>query len=162
MSKKKKVNKKTNLKSAKKNKRSFIILLLILGAVVILVSVIVKANLFSDSSKKNELCSNSWIASSARNASGDEVEMSEIYNTNYTSYQGSIVFNEDGTFSFWLSPGAPDDGSHGGKYVIKNSSAVDVTFDDGTVTEFNIERINGDISSIVANYNGYKVYFVNQ
>ena len=102
------------------------------------------------------------MPASAHNASGDEVEVGEIYNTNYTTYQGSLSFEDDGTFEFWLSPGAPDDGTHGGKYTIKDNSVIDVTFDNGESQNFKIEDKNGHIASITAEYEGYKVQFVKQ
>ena len=39
-----------------------------------------------------ELTSSAWVPEGAKNASGDEVEMSEVYNTNYSAYQGSVSF----------------------------------------------------------------------
>ena len=112
-----------------------------------------------DNSYKSELCNNQWISSSATNASGDEVEMSDIYNTNYTSYQGTLNFNDDGSFSLWLTPGSSDDGTHSGVYEIVDDSKIDVVFDDTTYTSFYTHRDKGEITSISLYYEDYEVFF---
>ncbi len=103
-----------------------------------------------------------WSADSAQDASGDEVEMDEIYKSYYSTYNGSITFSENGTFNFWLGPGNPDDGKHTGKYTVKDSSTLSAVFDNGEQTEFKINRTDGEVTSITADYNGYKVNFVNK
>ncbi len=103
-----------------------------------------------------------WSADSAQDASGDEVEMDEIYKSYYSSYNGSITFSENGTFNFWLGPGNPDDGTHTGTYTVKDSSTLSAVFDNGKQTEFKINRTDGEITSITADYNGYTVSFVNK
>lgn len=85
--------------------------------------------------------------------------MSEIYNTNYTSYQGSLTFNDDGRFSLWLSPGTADDGTHTGCFTVNSDDEIEAYFDDGTNTKFKIERKNGTANGIIINYNDYEIYF---
>ena len=116
--------------------------------------------------KKNKKKKTTAIVSSvpegAKNASGDEVEMSEVYNTNYSAYQGSMSFSDDGTFTLWLSPGSPDDGTHSGKYTVSASDKVNLSFDDGTNTSAALTQKNGKISAVVLKYNDYEITFVKQ
>ena len=161
MSKKKAKKTSKNNKSVSKHKTSKAPFIIAAICIAIAVAVIVLINTFGNS-LKSELVNSAWVPASAHNASGDEVEVGEIYNTNYTTYQGSLSFEDDGTFEFWLSPGAPDDGTHGGKYTIKDNSVIDVTFDNGESQNFKIEDKNGHIASITAEYEGYKVQFVKQ
>lgn len=159
----KKKNKKSPSKSKqtrkKQSKKLPIIISCIIVAIIIAASAILIVSCSSQQNRQNELCSYQWIPSTAKNASGDEVEMSEIYNTNYTSYQGSLTFNEDGRFSLWLSPGTADDGTHTGSYTVNADDEVEACFDDGTNTKFRIERKNGSANGIIINYNDYEIYF---
>lgn len=106
-----------------------------------------------------ELTSVTWTPNSATNSSGDEVEMSEVYNTNYLSFKGSLSFDENGKFSLWLSPGNPDDGTHNGKYTISESDKVTLTFNDGTKTNLSVSRKNGKINYLKLKYNNYDIMF---
>ncbi len=104
-----------------------------------------------------------WVPSTASNASGDEVELAEIYDTNYTSYKGSMTFEDDGKFSLWLSPGDPTDGTHSGTYKLDDDKkSVDVTFDNGTTDTFELEYNGDEISTIIVDYNSYTVCFIKQ
>lgn len=159
----KKKNKKSSAKSkqTRKNqsKKLLIIISCILCAILIAVVTISIVSCSSQQSRNDELCAYQWIPSTAKNSSGDEVEMSEIYNTNYTSYQGSLTFKEDGRFSLWLSPGTADDGTHTGSFNVNSDDEIEAYFDDGTNTKFRIERKNGSASGIIINYNDYEIYF---
>lgn len=139
---------------------------IIIGSViaVAIIAVIAVAAVWnvSEKTRLSELYDYTWIPTSAQNASGDEVEIAEVYNTNYTSYQGSLAFSDDGTFSIWLSPGTPDDGTHSGAYRLTDENTIDVVFDEGTFTSFEIKRNGDDIENIVVNYNDYEVYFSKQ
>lgn len=160
MSKKKKESSaKPKVPAKKKSKKLPIIISCVLGAVIVFSAVIVIINLSAGISRKDEICGYQWTASSAKNASGDEVEMSEIYNTNYTSYQGTLNFTEDDRFSLWLSPGAADDGTHTGKFAVREDDIIAAYFDDGTNTTFKIQRENGKAVGIIIKYNDYDVYF---
>lgn len=143
----------------KQPKKLPIIIICIIVAIIIAASAILIVSCSSQKNLQSELCSYQWIPSTAKNASGDEVEMSEIYNTNYTSYQGSLTFNEDGSFSLWLSPGTPDDGTHTGSFTVNSDDEIEAYFDDGTNTKFRIERKNGTANGIIINYNDYEIYF---
>ena len=160
MSKKtKKKNNKVNLPKKKKLKKLPIII--VSAALVVAITLIIIFSV-SSNAKISDLCDYAWIPATAHNASGDEVEMSEVYSTNYSSYQGSLTFREDGTFSLWLSPGTPDDGTHGGTYKLEADNKISVQFDEGTLTTFDILRENGEIKNIKVNYNTYVVYFAKQ
>ena len=110
--------------------------------------------------RENQLYDYEWIPVSAQNASKDEVNVRQIYgdDVKYTNYQGNLKFSKGGTFDLWMSPGLPDDGTHTGKFEL-DGDTVKASFDDGTQTEFYIERENGYIKTIKLGYNEYTVYF---
>ncbi|MGN1432949.1 MAG: hypothetical protein ACI4XI_04520 [Ruminococcus sp.] len=159
----KKKTKKSSAKSKqsqkKQTKKLPIIISIIIVAIIIAATVLSIVSCTSHQNRNNELCSYQWIPSTAKNASGDEVEMSEIYSTNYTSYQGSLTFREDGRFSLWLSPGTADDGTHTGSFNVNLDDEIEAYFDDGTNTKFRIERKDGTVNGIIINYNDYEIYF---
>lgn len=164
MSSKSKSNKKKNNKniSTKKsfNKLKVIIPIAVVSviAVIIVITVVVSQN--SDTAIiKNELCKTKWTPVSATDASGDEVEMAQIYNTYYSSYQGSLEYFDNGTFSFWMSPGASNDGTHSGSYEVADGETVNMYFDDGTNTKFSIKSEDNKIISIEVNYDEYQIIF---
>lgn len=149
--KRNKVNHTENKFNRKKAITVTVVLLVIVVAVVALI--------FTMHNKANDIVGTDWVSSSAVNASGDEVEMAEVYNTSYTSYQGSLSFKDDGTFSLWLTPGTSEDGTHSGKYTV-NGDTITAAFDDGeTTTSFYIHRNGDKIESISLNYEDYEVYF---
>ena len=159
MAKNKKSSAKAKQTRKKQSKKLPIIISCVIVAIIIAASAILTVSCSSQQKRNNELCTYQWIPSTAKNASGDEVEMSEIYNTNYTSYQGSLTFNEDGRFSLWLSPGTADDGTHTGSFIVNSDDEIEAFFDDGTNTKFKIERKNGTANGIIINYNDYEIYF---
>lgn len=147
-------------KKNKKNKTTAIVSSVI-AACIFIIAAIVAVNVLSPS-VTSELTSSAWVPEGAKNASGDEVEMSEVYNTNYSAYQGSMSFSDDGTFTLWLSPGSPDDGTHSGKYTVSASDKVNLSFDDGTNTSAILTQKNGKVSAVVLKYNDYEITFVRQ
>ncbi len=159
MSKKKKRKNKKSLPSKKKKSyKSLIITLavvLILGA-VIAVSCIITYN----SSPESAGIVKTFTCSKAYNASGDEVELGEVYNLRYDNYQGSMTLNNDYTFTFWMTPGAKDDGLHGGSYTYdKDKDIINATFGSGEKVKFKIARNpDGQVNHIEVPYQGYKVY----
>lgn len=155
----KKKNNKINMTNKNKSKKMPIF---VISAIVIIVALVVVISLFNLGSNASELYDYMWIPNIAHNASGDEVEMSEVYNTNYSSYQGSLTFKDNGTFSLWLSPGSPDDGTHSGTYKLESEDKIAIQFDEGTQTTFDIIRDNGEIKNIIVNYNTYEVKFSKQ
>lgn len=159
MAKNKKSSAKAKQTRKKQSKKLPIIISCVIVVIIIVASAILTVSCSSQQNRNNEFCTYQWIPSTAKNASGDEVEMSEIYNTNYTSYQGSLTFNEDGRFSLWLSPGTADDGTHTGSFTVNSDDEIEAFFDDGTNTKFKIERKNGTANGIIINYNDYEIYF---
>ena len=128
-------------------------------AVVIACTVVSAVLITHNNDRENQLYNYKWVPVSAQNASKDEVEVREVYgDIKYTNYQGSLKFNKDGTFDFWMAPGLPDDGTHTGKYEL-DGDTIKASFDEGTQTEFYIERENGYIKDIRLGYNEYTVYF---
>lgn len=148
-------------KKKNKKKKTTAVVFSAIAACVFIIVAIVAVNVIS-SSKTAELTSSVWVPQGAKNASGDEVEMREVYNTNYSAYQGSMSFSDDGTFKLWLSPGDPDDGTHNGKYTLSDSDKITLSFDDGTNTTATVKQKNGSISAVVLKYNDYEITFVKQ
>lgn len=162
MSKKKKKSANINITPKKKPfKKLPVIIGTIIATAIIVIIVLTAVSSCSENARLSELYNYTWIPSSAHNSSGDEVELAEVYNTDHTSYQGSLTFSEDGTFSLWLSPGTPDDGTHSGTYTLTDDT-VEATFDEGTITSFDIKRQGTDIQNIIIYYNDYEVYFSKQ
>lgn len=160
----KKSKKKKNNTAVKSKKHTSKLKIIIFAAVLcVVIGIIVSAvliNLNSDITKiKNELCNTNWIPTSATDASGDEADMAQIYNNNYTSYRGSLDYLDNNSFSFWMTPGAADDGTHSGTYEVADENTVNMYFDDGTNTQFSIKYNDGKVLSVEVNYDGYKVTF---
>lgn len=150
------IQNKTNKKA--KTKRFYIIITLVIIIVLGLIVVTIY-DVNNEKSKKSELISNQWYSTTALNSSGDEVELAEIYNNNYSMYQGSLTFNKNGSFSLWLTPGDPTDGTHSGQYKVVDEKTIDVVFDNSTYSSFYINRENKKIKSISLKYNDYEIYF---
>ncbi len=147
------VNKKSKTKKSK----------IILGVVLVLVVITAAAAVIINSvlpNAKKDLCNYHWISASAENTSGDEVDMADIYNTKYSAYQGTLDFKDDGTFTFWLTPGDSTDGTHSGKYKLDDNGSITADFDDGTKTSFETLSEQGNITAIFVNYDEYKVKFI--
>ena len=157
-SRKKSSNKPRPAKTQKKpvKKRNVIITLAIVA--VIAAGIIIASITFSNTPKA-KLANTSWTPLSAHNASGDEVEIAEVYDVSYSNYTGSLTFNDDGSFSFWMSPGTPDDGTHTGTYEFTDNSTIKACFDEGTEMNFDVIYEDNKISLIEVNYNGYLVTF---
>lgn len=151
--------KKTAQNQAKKKPR---LLKIIIGTAVALVCaaavVLLVINAHTESAK-HVLRNTEWKSLSALNASGDEVDVREVYNVRYSQYQGKLTFDGENGFELWLRPGDPSDGTHSGKYEI-NGDKADVTFDEGTKTAFELTRTEGSITAIDVLYDGYTVTFV--
>lgn len=116
--------------------------------------------MFSACGEAVKLSDTTWIPSTANNASGDEVDIREVYRTHYSNYQGSLTFSTNGTFELWLSPGDPSDGSHTGTYVLADDK-INVVFDDDTQSQFDIVT-KGNTQYIVVTYSDYDVCFIKQ
>ena len=119
--------KKTAVQQTKKKPR---FLKIIIGTAVALVCAAAVVLLVINALRNTE-----WKSVSALNASGDEVDVREVYNVRYSQYQGKLTFDSENGFELWLRPGDPSDGTHSGKYEIDGDKA-NVTFDEGTDTAF--------------------------
>lgn len=159
MSKSKKFKKKKNVNPVVNSKRKANTKKAIIATIAVLLIAVVVCALLLSIKNKSDISNTEWVSSSAVNASGDEVEMAEVYNTNYTTYKGSLSLKDDGTFSLWLTPGTAEDGTHSGKYSVLGDT-ITAIFDDGeTTTDFKIHRKGEEIDSISLNYEDYEVYF---
>lgn len=148
-------------KQAKPNKR---VIILVAAVSVVLIAAGIIIGIFAYQSGKGyaDLEGVLWVPRGASNASGDEVSLSEIYNTKYDNYRGSLAFKNDKTFELWLTPGEADDGTHKGVYELTGDNEISALFDDGTQTVFTIHRDGADIDAISLIYDGYTVYFDRQ
>lgn len=163
MSKKSKKKKNNTAVKSKKHtsKLKIIIFVAVLCVVIGIIVSAVVININSDTAKiKKALCNTNWIPALATDSSGDEVDMTQIYNSNYTSYKGSLDYFDNDSFSFWITPGASDDGTHSGRYEVADENTVNMYFDDGTNTQFSIKYNDGQVLSVEVNYDGYKITFI--
>ena len=145
-------------KIRKKKKRIGTIVALVIIAAVIACTVTAVVLINQHNRAANQLYDTKWIPVSAKNASEDEVELSEVYDSKYSNYQGSLTFTKDGTFQLWMSPGIPEDGTHSGTFEL-DGDTIKASFDEGTKTEFYIEREDDLIKTIKLGYSEYNVYF---
>ncbi|MBQ1453164.1 MAG: hypothetical protein IIZ23_04265 [Ruminococcus sp.] len=125
---------------------------LIAGLVVFLVF---KTN---EDNKKHLLRSTYWSSISAKNASGDEVDIREVYNVKASTFQGRLEFDKENGFELWLNQGDKDDGTHTGTYDLSDDKLT-ATFDSGDVVDFPVIKNGGDIVRIDAPYGDYVVSF---
>lgn len=160
MSKKK--AKKRKPAAPKKKKRSYksLIITLIVGA-VIAGGVTAAYFIYEAGSLHNTVFADKRLVStSAFTASGDEAELAEVYNVRYDDYQGSMRLKGDGTFTFWMTAGDPEDGTHSGTYTYdREKELITAEFDDGEKAEFKVVKKEDKLDYIEAPYQDYKVRF---
>lgn len=135
---------------------------IIIGSVVTVLAVAAVVALIINAHHKSAthaLCGTQWVSQSAKNASGDEVDIREVYNVKYSQYQGKLTFDDTDRFELWLHPGDASDGTHTGTYELKEDTLT-ATFDEGTVTDFALTRSDGRIMRIDVDYDDYTVSFV--
>ena len=99
-----------------------------------------------------------WQSVSAVNASGDEVDIREVYNVKYSNYQGRLTFDDSGRFELWLSPGDAAGGDHSGTYTLKDD-VISAVFDNGAAVDFGVRRKGGTVTQIDVAYEAYTVSF---
>lgn len=157
---KKKKNNAGAKKPAKKNtsNRNIVIAVSVGAVIAVLIALVVVINV-SEASRKAQLYSYSWSPLSAKNASGDEADMADVYGVNYESYKGSLNFRDDGSFSLWMKPGDASDGTHTGTYTIDSDKEITLSFDDGSTTKLEVTKYNNGIESFVLPYGEYTVTF---
>ena len=153
---KKRVPEKSRKKKNKISLKKLLIGAAVVAAIVALtVFLVIKTN--ADNAKL-ELKNTRWVSQSAVNASGDEVDVREVYNVRYSNYQGRLEFNDKNGFELWLAPGDLDDGTHTGTYQLEGDK-VNAVFDEGTEAEFDVVREDGKIRRIDVGYDNYIVRF---
>ena len=144
------------IKSKKRKVRTIVALVIVAAVIACTVTAVILINQHNKAA--NQLYDTRWVPVSAKNASEDEVELAEVYNVKYTNYQGYLTFDKEGTFQLWMSPGSPEDGTHSGTFEL-DGDTIKATFDEGTKTEFYIQREDGLIKTIKLGYDEYTVYF---
>ncbi len=158
MSKKKKPKRNSPTVKKKKSKKPIIIALAVVLAVTIAVTAFAVYNNVSRNSVG--IYGKTFNSMSAYDASGDEVKLQDVYNVRYDSYQGTVTFNDDDTFTFWMSPGSADDGTHKGSFTYdKDKDIINAVFDNSEKVKFTIKRnSDGSVKRIEVPYQGYTVY----
>lgn len=144
------------IKSKKRKVRTIVVLVIVAAVIACTVTAVILINQHNKAA--NQLYDTRWVPVSAKNASEDEVDLAEVYNVKYTNYQGYLTFDKEGTFQLWMSPGSPEDGTHSGTFEL-DGDTIKATFDEGTKTEFYIQREDGLIKTIKLGYDEYTVYF---
>lgn len=110
-------------------------------------------------SAEHALRGTQWVSQSAKTASGDEVDIRQVYNVKYSQYQGKLTFDDQNHFELWLHPGDASDGTHTGTYELKEDKLT-AAFDEGTVADFSLVRSDGNVVQIDVPYDDYIVSFV--
>ncbi len=102
----------------------------------------------------------SFLSKAAYDKKGKEVDLDEIYNVRYDNYHGSLNFNEDSTFSMWMTPG-PDDNSRNGTFAYnRGENIIGGEFRNGKKITFKIVRNkDGTLKRIEAPYEDCIIYF---
>lgn len=159
MAKKKK--KPASQKQKQATKKSPLKAILIISVAALLIAAVVAVIVVQSNidNEKHALRNTYWVSRSAKNASGDEVDVREVYNVKYSQYQGRLSFDDKDRFELWLQPGDAADGTHSGTYETQGDK-VDVVFDEGTETQFLLTHSGSDITAIELNYGDYTVRFV--
>lgn len=148
---------KKKKKKLSKDAKSLIIIGCVIAVAVLAVTVI---NIIT-APTPSELENTSWKSVSAYDADGEEVDLLEVYNNNYSEYQGSMNFKEDYAFTYWMTAGNPEDGTHSGTYTFNNDDTLTAIFDSGEEETFTIIRNEDDtIKRIETPYGDYTIWFV--
>lgn len=143
-------------KKARSRKRTLIALSVTAAVIVAVLAIVFVFRLANH--KYEELTGSTWNTLSAVDASGDEVDLREVYGIRYSNYRGGLAFNEDKTFRIWLYPGEPDPETNEGVYET-DGEIIYVTYGNGEKSEFRINRSSAGIDTITAEYDGYTISF---
>ncbi len=162
MSKKKKKKRNPQIKKQKKKSLKPLIAALCITAGVLIVIIASYLIWQNTSLEATDFVNQDWVSVEARDASNDEVNIAEVYNVTYSTYNGKLGLNGDGTFTFWMKPGDESDGTHTGTYTYdRDKEILKMTFDSGDKKDFKIIRgENGTIERIEAPYEEYTIYFI--
>lgn len=157
-----KKKKKPAAKNSKKQAKKPFPVKPLIGACIagILIAALVVFLVFktNEENKKHELRSTYWSSISAKNASGDEVDIREVYNVKASTFQGRLEFDKEDGFELWLNQGDKDDGTHTGKYELSDDKLT-ATFDSGVTVDFPLTKKDGEIVRIDVPYEDYVVSF---
>lgn len=160
MSKKKKSKKKHQIVKKKKSPKKTIITVAVVAAVVILA---IAGGIILDrmtNPKYLDFVGHTMQSKAAFDESGKKVDLYDIYNVRYDNYHGTLQFNEDKTFSLWMTPG-PDDGTNEGTFTYNNGeNVINGKYNSGKKIEFKIVRNkDGSLKRVEAPYEKYTIYF---
>ena len=133
-----------------------VIAALLVAALVVFI--VIRTN---EDSAKHVLLNTTWVSQTAKTASGDEVDIREVYNVKYSNYQGTLSFDGENGFELWLHPSDISDGTHKGSYEL-DGDKLKASFDGGTDAEFSLTRNDGGIVRIDVPYDNYVVSFFSQ
>ncbi len=158
--KKKKPAQKSQPNSKKKFPIKPVIAAVIAAALVAALVVLIVIRTSEDNAK-HVLQNTAWVSQTAKTASGDEVDIREVYNVKYSNYQGNLTFDGENGFELWLRPGDISDGTHRGTYEL-DGDKLKVSFEGGSDTEFILTRNNGEIVRIDVPFEDYVVSFFPQ
>ena len=157
MAKKKKKPAKNNTPQKKPFPVKKVIIAAAAAVVVAALVAVIVINVNADSAK-HALRGTYWVSESAVNASGDEVDIREVYNVRYSNYQGNLHFDSEDKFELWLAPGDRSDGTHSGSCELKDNTLA-VKYDNGTSDEWKLTKKDGKIVRIDLAYDSYTVSF---
>ena len=154
---KKKPASKSQFKKAKKFPVKPVIAAVIAAALIaaLVLLIVLRTN---EDNAKHVLRSTVWVSQTAKTASGDEVDIREVYNVKYSNYQGRLTFDDSGRFELWLSPGDAAGGDHSGTYTLKDD-VISAVFDNGAAVDFGVRRKDGKVTQIDVAYEEYTVSF---
>lgn len=158
--KKKKPAQKSQPNSKKKFPIKPVIAAVIAAALVAALVVLIVIRTSEDNAK-HVLQNTAWVSQTAKTASGDEVDIREVYNVKYSNYQGNLTFDGENGFELWLRPGDISDGTHRGTYEL-DGDKLKVSFEGASDTEFILTRNNGEIVRIDVPFEDYVVSFFPQ
>ena len=161
MAKKKKKSAPVNKRQTKKPFPIKPVIAAAVAAVLIAAVVVFIVIRTNEDNLKNVLRSTTWFSQSAKNASGDEVDIREVYNVKYSNYQGSLTFEGEKGFELCLHPSDISDGTHKGTYDL-DGDKLKASFEGGAEAEFSLTRKDGDIIRIDVPYDDYVVSFYPQ
>lgn len=155
------LQKKAKLKQELKRKKKFttaifIICGVILAGILVTVSVLAVSILNPINKVEGKYKPYSAVVT----ATGESVELSEIYNYHASNYTGRLYLNSDKTFEYWVQLG-DDDGTHTGTYNVDlQSSKIIANFDSGDTDTFDFTTDKtGKLEAIIATYGDYSITF---
>lgn len=158
---KKKSNAEINQRRQKNKRKKDIAFIVTVLVVVFIILISIFVGVFINS-KANIIKNTEWKSVVAFDKKGKEVDLRDVYVNadRYDNYTGSIIFDEDNTFEFWMSIGDPGDGTHTGTYEYDwTKETISVVFDNGDKAVFNVHKKDNNIDYIEVPYGDYTINF---